>query len=700
MNNFMKKRILLNVLLIFLLLPFISFAQTTPPKADKADLEVLAVAPGTPPVIGRQINVSVQVRQKGPGNIPKSSKISIRLYTNSISNNNLIGKKTLTYNNAPQLWDYKPGASLTSIFPWIPKSTGPIKLIGYIDDLPDAPRVETNEKNNTLSKQVVVVPNLNITLASSPVSQTVSPGASNVEFLGINFKAIGNNVRINEIKLSLYAKNIPASEAKAAIGSIRLYDGNKQIGNAKSFTGTSLPLTATFDNLNYVIPKNIIKKIIIKVDNISATAPHGKYYIETNNLALGTDVNASDLMGNKIPYGTIGGGIPNIINKNGAVAITVGNPTLSVSQVNDGSEITSPGIVIANGTRALGKFRFTASGEDITVEKITIGVSGGTNDINGALADDVIALVFKDASDLNYTIFTGPIDATGSNKNRLTKENSAGLFVVPKNTSKTFVIYGILNNIEPDRSQADSGTKLYAFISKNGFSATSGNMRITEFALGQGKSKIGITGNQKVIFKSQPKLSIPASGLPTKLINGEEIFRFTISADSNGPVALKAFGINISTLGVKIASGKQNIILREAGGSTIAIDSVSAGDIPNGTSKDRYVVLSAPLIVGAGQSKTIIWKQSGMTIEQGASISTRLDINATQLISGQTVQTLLNKFSSRASWIWSDESSGDEDEVDLQWANEYYLKTLPSRGIIVKTASRNFFRALLNSIWR
>ncbi len=249
-------------------------------------------------------------------------------------------------------------------------------------------------------------------------------------------------------------------------------------------------------------------------------------------------------------------------------------------------------------------------------------------------------------------------------------------------------IFTLEANINPiqigSSTQADSGTNLFASVRSSNFLA-SGNGNTTKFTTSTGGTYYGVTGLQKVVLRSKPVITVSApQGVLTNSLT--EIIRITVGANTN-PIALKGFGVNLTTMGVSVVPTSTSVIVsRTTDPGTNLTGSVYGNPItPNATSGDLYVAFANPETIIPGALKTYIVKvtPSGASSTPGtARITTQLDRNETRHIDG--VPAYAYQFYSPLSWIWSDLSDDQTGiESNLQWANAYLIRPFPLDAVTV-----------------
>lgn len=541
-----------------------------------------------------------------------------------------------------------------------------------------------------------------VTLAGDPASKTVTAGTANVDLLGFNFRAVADNIKVTQIVVSASGTEgeISATDVKAALGIVRLFDGSTQIGAAKSFTGSSVPVTATFDNLSYVVNKGDTKLIKVRIDQFSTTASSTIYQAYLAASAF----TAQDSDGNTVT-------ISDTVNTAKTVLITVGTPSLTIARVGTGSVDTDAGIVVGGGTRVLGRFSVKATNGDITVKKLQFGVaSAALNATSTGLSDDAAGIFLKQCSTIDCSSKTTIIGGTdgltlteaGEAAGTVKVENSAGIFTINRGETKYFTVESRLNNvIQGSTEGADSGTSLYASIRLSNFEAVAGNTTLTSYTTSTGGTNLGVTGLQKFVVRSAPTLSVTDTIKDNELATGlSKAIEFTVRADGTD-IALKAFGLNITASGATVTAATTSNVtvtdITDGTGLDLTIGSVSGAVILGGSSGDMYIILSSPYIITAGTPKTLRVKVTVASVSatnDASSISTVLDRNTTtQVVMRATNHIDLlgmgGDYSATSTygrvWVWSDLSDdGAATETETQWTTAGLTRPFPSNNWIVK----------------
>ena len=180
---------------------------------------------------------------------------------------------------------------------------------------------------------------LNVTRASTPVSDTFVKGTNDIGAAGFLFKAgDASDVTITSLKLSAYVDDTTSGTltkdtdttvvAQNLIGSAKIFDGTTQLGTAESFDASG---EATFNGLSWDIPAGATKKLTVKVNVPNQTLGNSNSdRLKVDFASVAADISSTDEDGNDITEtaGTITGGqasVPNGGTADVGTIITVSN---------------------------------------------------------------------------------------------------------------------------------------------------------------------------------------------------------------------------------------------------------------------------------------------------------------------------------------------------------------------------------------
>lgn len=562
----------------------------------------------------------------------------------------------------------------------------------------------------TGNTQTVKAPILNVGLAGSPVSDTFIKGTKSIPFLGLSLQAIADDIKVTTIKISSSGTSgVSGTEDKDAMTAIKLYDGISstatQIGTVKSLTGDSGAYYATFDNLNYVIPKGTTKVVAVRVD-ISSNATVGNGYTlfvaEVADTA-GVDIIGVDTEGNEPAYrvnGTGTGATDDSVNGAASVVIGVrGGGTMDIAAAPSDAD-SKAGIVLAGTSNVVfSKFNFTANSESLTVKKLKFMVdTNAASDTSASGVTDEITTVY---------LFDGTtVVGSAAGYTPLVSDDSIAIeglsWVVPKDTTKTLTVKADIATIA---NGADTGTEARVNLHKLGFQADGSATSITAFNLtGPAEDEYAATGNEKVIYKTKPTVSVASIG--SSLLNAPtdlEIARFTIAADAKEQIAWGAIGIETTLLNASFSDVAFSV--RDVtNGADVTVGTQaptsSSLDMTGDTADSAIIMLATSEQIAAGSSRTYSVKISATAAQFGTSgetetLTTRLVLhndsttanlaNAAALSFGVAAQVDATLDSADNAFVWSDFSLSGVEDADADWANGVYVDTFPSTPTWVLT---------------
>lgn len=559
---------------------------------------------------------------------------------------------------------------------------------------------------NTLT---IKAPDLEITLTGAPSSRTVTGGTTNVDHVGFNFRAIADNIQIKTVKVSATCGSCSVSDLQNALGTLRLMVSGAQVGQSKSLTGSSQPLTAEFTNLNYTLNEGKSVTVVVNSPTISTNASNTTYRVYIADLS--TDVTAVDTQGNSLSLtGNANGGA--------TVVLTVAAPSLTIARIGGGSTDTDGVHIIAGTTRVLTRLEMIAINGDVSVNRLIFGVAPSSTNPGSAAsttaanvtstgrADDVGTISLRQCADITCASRTDIagltgllINATGDDASHVKAETTGSFFTIPRGRSAYFTLEAALNFISVNNAElADSGTNLVASLLERSFRAVSGNTTLTTFATTTGGgTSLGVTGNEKVLFRSEPTLSIanPGGTLAAGIV---PVIDLTVGATGN-PVGLKSFALNVTANNATVtAPTTSNVTVRDITGganTSITLGTVSGSVITGGNTNGILVVFTNTELINPGAPKTYRVSLTAQDVSTGntkGSFSTRLLRKEANLVSGLATNnaSLLGagenggNTTSTWAWVWSDLNlSQAGTATDLQWANMGLVRPFPTEAVTI-----------------
>lgn len=243
--------------------------------------------------------------------------------------------------------------------------------------------------------------------ADTPASANVTKGATRVTYTKFNVTAANDG----DVTLQTVVVTRGGVGANSDFDNVYLYDGNTRLTTGRSVNSVN---KATFNNVNYTIPKGTTKTLSIVADmNSSATTGN-------NNLgiALASDITASGA--------TVSGSFPVTGNTMSITNVTGGSITIAKTGTLADPKAGETQARVASFTLAAG------STEDLAVNSITLYQVGNVQTAN---------LTNFNLKQAGTTVAT----AAGQNSNGTIVLNFTTPYSLDKGVTKTFDLYADVN---------------------------------------------------------------------------------------------------------------------------------------------------------------------------------------------------------------------------------------------------------------
>jgi len=427
--------------------------------------------------------------------------------------------------------------------------------------------------------------------------KSIVKGSNDVSLGKFTLKAVNDALTITSISL---AGNTSASTTDVSDSSIfdaKVYVDGVQVGNTVDFASSG----ANFSSLNFSIAKDATKNVEIKASFDSSAA--GGFLTEMT-------VNSQDSRGKEITTNNTASTIDFAVTDQGSLNVAVGGNT------------PAAGILVAKAAeQEVAQIKFTAVNDSASLTEINV-VNWDGSATSSAADPRIAAIKLYDGSNLLDSFV--PVAGVG----KFTISNDAAL--IAANNSKTLSIKVSLNPIDNDGLATDKDLAIRVVSVKSKSSAGS----VTTL-------NSTTTGNSFRIRKTVPTVALAA--LPSTLLTAGNtvVSKFTVSADSNGDVAL----------------GK--IVLTYATSSDVVLDETA---LVNGVKVNGVTKAASSTVSIANKTITIDFKQSAEEIVTAGTTKT-IEIIANVLSVGNNSQSLTTKivepadYSAGASFEWSDGAS-------------------------------------------
>lgn len=528
----------------------------------------------------------------------------------------------------------------------------------------------------TLNTMTVKAATMAIGRSTTPASQNIVPGGSQVLFVNFQFDATqsGEDVRFASIPTTLtYAVG-----AVSELTSCQIYDGATTLttgGNVVNPTGSSaVSVTFTLDN-PVTVTKGTVKTLGLRC-NVSGNATN----LGTWAWDLGA---ASTFTFSGANSGTTFTGTDASDN---AVTMTVGTGAAAVSIDSSAPSYTLAAAGATDVPNTAIKIR--ATNEDVNLTKLGLQLTNSASSSSGDLSK---ASIWDGATKIGEAVFTG--------SNTTATSTFTSPLTLTKNVDKVLTIKVSNNPIVVGGAATSSGHYVTVdYLNGEGTGAQSGT---TIFTTGSA------AGNGFRVFASYPTIVLEsgANALSTTGLQDGRLMRFRVTANANGPVGITQFVLNVATTTANVT----NLDIRaftdptyatpvsgvSTDGSLQATPQATIAANQNGdatTSVQTAGGTATTLQIPAGQTRYFEVYATITGDATGAAVTTKLlGNNAFPTIAnvGATVNPLLSAASTvftitapTGHFIWSPNSTTTAIRTDQDWTNGYGVPGLPAGGLL------------------
>ncbi len=500
--------------------------------------------------------------------------------------------------------------------------------------------------------------NLTVSLASNPSSGTVVKNSQMVPAAGfvltsgsqadtvvtsLTLKAVGDTAGDNSFALA---------EADDVITGCGLFDGDVQVGQSRAPDSTTGEMAIT--SLNMRIARGTSKTIIVKcTTDSSVNASNGDRFAVGISSITAQDESANSVTATGVGTGTTAGSTQYAESSASRLYQTVisgGTLTVSTSNLR-----TSTILVAGTGTWVnMAEYRATAQNEDIRIEKLVASTTGDAAYFTAVAVAQDGAVKGQDILPSGVQRYK-TIDFTSSPIN------------VMRNTSVNFNLWAKLSDLQASStvSGATSGAARTGGPIQVGIGSgiTTGDdawntdyldkMNIRAVGIGSGNlvyataTSMGATasGNSFVVRKSRPTITRQSLSTTT-LASGQQmdLYKFQVSADAAGAIALKKItfaittattsgsSLSLSNFGIREGSSPisaSNIVITDRYGNDLEAASIT--NSANSSTAQRVVVAfdngsngGEKQITGSGLTFTLFATVGG-TVNTGDQVTVSID---------------------------------------------------------------------------
>lgn len=523
---------------------------------------------------------------------------------------------------------------------------------------------------------------LAVSVASTPVAQSIIAGAQGVTFANINLDATqsGEDVRLASIPLTIDNGDNSFEGSATNLSTCQMWDGATALNGGSnvvnpSTTATTSAVTATFtlDN-SLTVAKGTTKVLAVKC-NVSSSSHSSSQFQVGMTSAQATGLSVTGVTSGSTVSATDGG------VGNGQIMTIASAGTLTATAAS--TAVSQPALaLVAAGTSGvtMGNVKFHATNEDIQVQKIGLTLANGTygsanrgaagNSGHAAKDDVATAYIYNGATLIGTASFT---DSTATS-------TLSTPVTIPANSDVTLTIKANISSIGINNEAGIGDTVKVDPLNAQGIGlASSQQVNITATA--------GVNGVQ--IFKSVPTVALGTGACTGTGCNGtnQVIKSINVTANAAGPISVEQLKFDVATSSATIDAMNVVVYDNTGGVATSTFGAQIAGSAM--ASAPTLTFTGGPVIIPAGT--TYNFKLVG-TVTPGGS-ATNWSVNATLQGDSAAVAgigsspsvigttTAVANATAQSGFIWSDNATTTAALGDVDWFNGYQASGLPSIGL-------------------
>ncbi|HRY60192.1 MAG TPA: hypothetical protein P5096_02340 [Patescibacteria group bacterium] len=403
---------------------------------------------------------------------------------------------------------------------------------------------------------VATVSNLGkLTVADVSSSTSVDPGQTGFEVWKFSLTSANQNVSVKYIKLTQVG-----SIATADLTNIKLYDGSTQLGSTVAALGTDN--TAVFDlaSAPLVINSGNIKNISVKADIVGGTSRSFRFTIQRSADVVVSDNNynvsltpiASITGVAQTAWAVVGQGS---LGSADGTSTTINTGTLTAAVASD---TPSGNIALSSTGITLGKFNFTAAGEDVKLSSIVVNLTGSTLTNAANMLGLQNGQLVMDGSQIGTTQTLADSGNTTFTLN----------YTVPKGTTKTLLIKADIVGVCDTVANVGCGAA-YAVAATDTILANvvagsgQGQTSLSTISYGAASGRLLTVATGVLTIAKNAALADGTTANPTavKGATNVKIGSFVVTAGASEGVSISQFGLKYDALGALVSGALQNLRL-------------------------------------------------------------------------------------------------------------------------------------------
>jgi hypothetical protein len=525
----------------------------------------------------------------------------------------------------------------------------------------------------TMNTMTVKAATLTVAVASTPTSQTVVAGGSNVLFANFQLDASqsGENVRLSSLPIT----EVGTGQASSTLSNCQVWNGTTALNTGSRVISTSNisgAFSLSFDNA-LTIPKGTVVTLGLTC-NISSGAT-GTYTFGLGTLTTGTvtGITSGTSVGAITPTGT-----------GPTMTVQVGGAAGSLVASTDPT--APPYTVVAGGTSGIvaNVIKFRASNEAVNLSKVGLVL---TNGASSSVADLANVSIYTGNNIMTTAGVAIPANTLIGTANLLTSPTSTLTTIVqlPKDQDATIIVKADLADIGTNKAGNEGDLIALDYLNSEGTGVNSG---VT--VRGNAGVTSGVAGLRT--FNSFPTLALGTAPAANPSGTNVVLKNFSVSSPTSaltGPVGLYQINIALSTSSTNVTNLQLHAFTNGYGSGVANVPGNSNGQFggtltPASNSPTLQFQQSTPFQV----SGTVYFVLTGNvtqtgTNSNGTAFATVLGDNAypSGIPTGNMAQAAtIAGTGANQNFIWSPIATTSSITTN-DWTNGFGVAGLPSTGL-------------------
>lgn len=521
----------------------------------------------------------------------------------------------------------------------------------------------------TMSTMTVKGVALSAGISTSPASQTVVAGGSNILFANFQLDATqsGEDVRLSSLPMTFTG----SGAATSTLSNCQIWNGSTALNTGSRVlqaTNLGATFTISFDNA-LTVPKGTVV-------NLGFTCNIGASASGTFTFGLGA-ITASTVTG-------INSG-----SSPATVSVTGTGPTMTVTTsatLAVSTDTSAPAYaLVAGGTTGItaNVIKFRATNEAVNLTKVGVTL---TNTASSTAADLTTVNLYAGSGVMTtagVAIPSGTLIGTATFLGTATFATSTLNTIVqlPKDQDATIIVKADIADIGSNQPGTEGHLIAIDYLNSEGTGVNSGAIVRGTAGITAGSGVAGLRA-----FNTYPTFALDST-LPSTGVADGRLMQFKVTASSAGPVGIDQFSFKIATTTATVTT-LQLFAYTDAAYSTAVSGTFGSATGQFGANNTSWAAAGTAIAIPAVTNPIVI--PAGVTyyFQLKGSVSAPANSSVVTTLVGDSAYPSLAVFMAQAgaltsgsSLVWSPNATTTATVNALDWTNGYGVLGLPASGI-------------------